>query len=58
MVLILGECPDCQRIDGSRYGTQPKGEQRYRCHNIECPRTMKHGVDWWSEKQGMTDMER
>ncbi len=35
MVLILGECPDCQRIDVSRYGTQPKGEQRYRCHHLD-----------------------
>ncbi len=35
MVLIPGECPDCQRIDGSRSGTQPKGEQRYRCHHLD-----------------------
>ena len=40
MVLIPVECPDCQRIEVSRYGTQPHGEQRYRCHNRECPRTI------------------
>ncbi len=35
MVLILGECPDYQRIDVSCSGTQPKGEQRYRCHHLD-----------------------
>ncbi len=40
MVLIPVECPSCQRIDVSRYGTQPNGEQRYRCNNTDCPRTI------------------
>ena len=40
MVLIPVECPDCQSIDMTRYGKQPNGEQRYRCHNRECPRTI------------------
>lgn len=40
MVLIPVECPDCQSTEVTRYGKQPNGEQRYRCHNKECPRTI------------------
>ena len=40
MVLIPVKCPSCQSIDVSRYGTQPNGEQRYRCNNTACPRTI------------------
>jgi len=35
-----GRVSSCQSIDVSRYGKQPNGEQRYRCHNRECPRTI------------------
>ncbi len=40
MVLIPVECPSCQSIEVSRYGKQPNGEQRYQCHNADCPRTI------------------
>ena len=38
MTYVPVHCPDCQGIDVVRYGTQRNGEQRYRCHNTDCPR--------------------
>jgi len=38
MVYVQVHCPDCQGVDVVRYGKQRRGEQRYRCHNTDCPR--------------------
>lgn len=39
-VLILVKCPACQGTEVVKYGKQPNGEQRYRCQNPDCDRTI------------------
>ena len=40
MAVIQVECPDCGSIEVVKYGKQPNGEQRYRCYNTQCARTI------------------
>ena len=40
MGLIPVECPRFPSIEVSRDGKQRNGEQRYRCHNADCSRTL------------------
>ena len=40
MVQVPVRCPQCQGINVVRYGKQPNGTQRYRCDNVDCPRTI------------------
>jgi transposase-like protein len=40
MVQVPVRCPQCQGINVVRYGKQPNGTQRYRCANVDCPRTI------------------
>ncbi len=38
MVKINVKCPNCKKIDISRYGKQENGAQKYKCNNQECSR--------------------
>jgi transposase-like protein len=38
MTYVPVHCPDCQGVDGVRYGQQRDGAQRYRCNTMVCPR--------------------
>jgi transposase-like protein len=38
MTYVPVHCPDCQGIDGVRYGKQRHGAQRYRGHHTDGPR--------------------
>src|SRR5512143_1416259 len=40
MATVSVQCPCCQRFDVIKAGKQPNGVQRYRCHNVECSRTI------------------
>src|SRR5881296_2560976 len=40
MALVYVQCPQCQSIDVVQYGKQANGTQRYRCNNLDCPRTI------------------
>jgi insertion element IS1 protein InsB len=34
------QCPKCRSREVVRYGKQANGEQRYRCNNLDCERTI------------------
>ena len=38
MVKINVKCPNCKKIEISRYGKQENGAQKYKCNNQECSR--------------------
>jgi transposase-like protein len=38
MASVPVHCRHGQGVDGVRYGTQRKGEQRYGCHHVDGPR--------------------
>lgn len=40
MVFIEVRCPDCDTDQVVKYGRQPNSEQRYRCDNPDCERTI------------------
>ena len=37
MALVNVKCPKCGGIQVYKHGTSETGEQRYMCHNPECP---------------------
>jgi insertion element IS1 protein InsB len=40
MAMLAVSCPNCQRSNVIKAGTQPNGTQRYRCQNPACTRTI------------------
>lgn len=40
MATLSVKCPYCQSLDVIKAGKQPNGAQRYRCRNLDCPRTI------------------
>src|SRR5437667_11090395 len=40
MAFVQVQCPDCHSADVVQYGKQANGTQRYRCNNLDCPRTI------------------
>ena len=39
-VLIEVKCPDCKSTDVVKHGKSLRGEQRYRCRNVDCNRNI------------------
>ena len=61
MAIVAVPCPECGSSEVVKYGQQPNGEQRYRCHNPHCPRRIfllqYHNTGWVPEvKQQMVEM--
>ena len=40
MAFVQVQCLECHSIDIVQYGNQATGTQRYRCNNLDCPRTI------------------
>jgi len=40
MCVIIVRCADCDSVDIVKYGYGKKGQQRYKCKNKECKRTI------------------
>ena len=50
MAVVAVQCPECGSPEVVKYGHQPKGEQRYRCHNTSYQRRIfllrYHNTGW------------
>ena len=40
MAVVEVQCPACKCREIVKYGRQANGEQRYRCQNVDCERTI------------------
>lgn len=40
MAVVAVQCPECGSREVVKYGRQANGEQRYRCQNSRCERTI------------------
>jgi transposase-like protein len=52
VAVVAVQCPECGSQEVVKYGQQPKGEQRYRCHNTSYQRRIfllrYHNTGWVS----------